>query len=60
MEALAGQATTPPIFQAGHEGSIPFARSNPKPQVKAGFLARNLIICPSWSTFRATNVPRGI
>jgi hypothetical protein len=22
-----------PIFQAGHEGSIPFARSNPKPQV---------------------------
>jgi hypothetical protein len=22
-----------PIFQAGHKGSIPFARSNPKPQV---------------------------
>src|ERR1039457_5471915 len=24
---------TAPAFQAGHEGSIPFARSNPKPQV---------------------------
>jgi hypothetical protein len=24
-----------PIFQAGHEGSIPFVRSNPKPQVSA-------------------------
>ena len=23
-------------FQAGHEGSIPFARSNPKPQVNPG------------------------
>ncbi len=23
----------PPIFQAGHEGPIPFARSNPKSQV---------------------------
>src|SRR5580704_13247926 len=28
-------AAASPIFQAGHEGSIPFARSNPKPQVRA-------------------------
>src|SRR5215468_1361308 len=25
---LAGRSPTPPIFQAGHEGSIPFARSH--------------------------------
>jgi hypothetical protein len=35
-DECAGQlARDLPNFQAGHEGSIPFARSNPKPQVSA-------------------------
>jgi hypothetical protein len=32
--ALVARRTTPPIFQAGHEGSIPFARSFVPPQVR--------------------------
>jgi hypothetical protein len=46
IPCLVGQEMTPPIFQAGHEGVIPFARSNRSPQVKAGFLPRSLIVCP--------------
>jgi hypothetical protein len=39
--APGGPDTAPPTFQAGHEGPIPFARSNQKPQLRYGTRSRS-------------------
>jgi hypothetical protein len=44
-------------FQAGHEGSIPFARSNPKPQVRASISRSQSGFAPLPTADRATYVP---
>ena len=47
-----------PTFQAGHEGSIPFARSNQKPQVNAGARPTDLSHQEAFR-FRAHTCPIG-
>src|SRR5262245_61143480 len=45
-------------FQAGHEGSIPFARSNPKPQVTGAEQVVSVISHGSVGRRRATHGPQ--
>jgi hypothetical protein len=44
-------------FQAGHEGSIPFARSNQKPQVRAQLCCRRDPEDPALTASHAVHVP---
>jgi hypothetical protein len=56
--SLMGPATAPPAFQAGHEGSIPFARSNQNPPVKPSRPARmnTPALLPYWRSALQTRV----
>jgi hypothetical protein len=44
-------------FQAGHEGSIPFARSDQKPQVKAQLCGQSDSEDPVLTASHAMHVP---
>ena len=57
MQVSAHNSPVRYAFQAGHEGSIPFARSNQKPQVNAGARPIARSHQEAFPRFRARCVP---